>query len=145
MGTDLVHPHDPTAECDAERGRRDRGVAPRVDLEIEQLAEEGLVRRGKEQRVPESGETVGGPQQGQRLVGGLAEVEPGVEHDPLRRNTGGFGLAAALEKEGGDLLDDVVVDRFGVGHPGTEPDVGRDHRRTGDRGRAAGSRGRRSR
>ena len=62
-------------------------------LELEQLAEEALVRRRQQQRVPEPGERVALPQQHRALRGRLAEVEAGVERDLVGGEPGGLGPA----------------------------------------------------
>ena len=88
---DVVHPHDAAAVGDAVRDRRQRRGAPVVDLELEQLAEEPLVRRRQQQRVPVRRERVALAQQHRALRRRLAEVEPGVERDLLGREPGGLG------------------------------------------------------
>ena len=62
--------------------------------------EEGLVRRREQQRVAELGQRLRGPQQGERLVGRLAQVEPGVEDDAVGGEPGGRGPGGPLEQEG---------------------------------------------
>ena len=126
---DVVHPHDAAPVGDAVRDRRERRVAAVVDVEAEQLAEEPLVRRRQEQRVAERGERVALAQQHRALRRRLAEVEPGVERDLLGREPGGLGSRGAVEEERGDVADEVVVVRLGIGDAGREADVGGDDRR----------------
>ena len=122
----VVHPHDAAAARDAVRDRGQRLVAPVVDLAAEQLADEPLVRRRQQERVAEPGVHRRLPQQHRALRGRLAEVEPGVEHDLLGLEPGGLGAARPLEQERGDVGDEVVVVRIGIGDARPQPDVGRD-------------------
>ena len=91
---DVVHPHDAAAVRDAVRDRRQRRRAAVVDVEVEQLAEEPLVRRRQQQRVAVRGERVALAQQHRALRRRLAEVEAGVERDLLRGEAGGLGPRA---------------------------------------------------
>ena len=100
---------------DAVRDRRQRRGAPVVDVEVEQLAEEPLVRRREQQRVAVPGERVALAQQHRALRRRLAEIEAGVERDlvaargrrPRRVPRGRAGTR--------DVADQVVVVRLGVG------------------------------
>ena len=93
-------------ERDAERVGGVRRLAAVVDLGAQQVAEEPLVRRRQEHRPAERGEAVGGPQQLERLRLGLAEVEAGVDHDPLARDAGGLGrLRRASRRKRRDRVD----------------------------------------
>ena len=56
-----------------------------VDLEVEEPPEKGLVGRGEQERIAEAGQVAERAEQRQRLLGRLAEVEPGVEDDPVAR------------------------------------------------------------
>ena len=60
----------------------------------------------------------------ERLLGRLAQVEPGVEHDLVGRDPGGHGPRGPLDEEGPHVGHDVVVVGLGVGDPGGEADVG---------------------
>ena len=64
-------------------------------------AEEGLVGGRQQQRVAQSGQLVRGPQQRQRLLGGLAQVEAGVDDDPVRGQAGRERPRGPLDQEGG--------------------------------------------
>ena len=75
-------------------------------------------------------------QQLERLVGGLAQVEAGVEHDPVGRDAGRLRPVGPLDQEVAHLAQQVVVVRVGVGDARGEADVGGDDRRA--RGRAHG-------
>ena len=90
---DVVHPDDPAPVRDAVGDRRERRGAAGVDVEIEELAEEPLVRRRQQQRVPVGRERVALAQQHRALPRRLAEVEPGVERDLVGREPGGLGPA----------------------------------------------------
>ena len=100
---DVVHPHDAAAPGDAECRRADGSLATLGELQVEHLAEEGLVRRGEQQRVAERGQGRRGAQQGQRLLGRLAEVEAGVEHDAVGRDARGPGAGGPLGEEAGHV------------------------------------------
>ena len=127
----VVDPKHPAAQGDPEGGRRQGGGAAPVDVEVEQDAEEGLVRGRQQQWEAEAGQGRRSAQQEQRLPGGLAEVEAGVDHDPLGRDAGGEGAPGPLGQEPSHLGHHVVVARVGVGHPGGQADVGGHHRRLG--------------
>ena len=71
-----------------------RRGAPVVDVELEQVTEEALVRRREQERVPVRRERVALAQQDRALRGRLAEVEAGVERDLLGREPGGLGPRA---------------------------------------------------
>ena len=58
------------------------------DLQIEDDTEEGLVRGREQKRVAQPGQRRRGPQEGQGLLGRLAQIEPGVEHDALGGDAG---------------------------------------------------------
>ena len=88
------------------------------DLEAENDAEEGLVGGRQEQRIAQVGQPVRGPQQGERLGRRLAQVEPGVDHDPVGGDAGGPGPLGPLEQERRARPDHVVVDGLGVGTRG---------------------------
>ena len=75
----------------------------------------------------------------------LAEVEAGVERDLLGCEAGGLGPRGTVEQERGDVADEVVVVRVGIGDARLQADVGGDDRRAVRRRDARGSRGRRSR
>ena len=90
--------------------------------------------------IAQAGQGRRGAQEGQRLLGRLAEVEAGVEHDPLGRDAGGAGALGALGEEAGHVGHHVVVVRVGVGHPRGEADV-----RDDDGGAVLGRRRARSR
>ena len=99
-------------------------------VEVEQLAEEPLVRRRQQERVAERGQRVALAQQHRALRRGLAEVEAGVERDLLAaRVPAASACAGAVEEERGDVGEQVVVVRLGIGDARLQPDVGRDHRR----------------
>ena len=63
----VVRPQDATAERDAERVSGDRRLAALPHLEVEQHAEEPLVRRRQQDRVAERNERRGRAQQHERL------------------------------------------------------------------------------
>jgi hypothetical protein len=92
-----VGPHDPAAPGHAEGGGSHRRLPPVADLQFEQLAQEPLVRRREQQRVPERGKSVRLAQEHEGLSRRLAQVQPGVEHDPGRRDAGGLGPMGALD------------------------------------------------
>ena len=97
-------------------------------------------------RVAELGQPVRGPQQHERLRLGLAEVEAGVDHDPLARDAGRLGLLRAARA--GSPRTSATTSSYagsGSGTRGAEPDVGGHHRRAGLGRHRRGSRGRRSR
>ena len=91
----------PAAERDAEGGRGERGLAAARSISRSRTPpEEGLVGRREQQRVaearpaaPEARSSV------ERLLGRLAEVEPGVEHDPLGRDAGRRGPVGPVGEE----------------------------------------------
>ena len=86
-----------------------------VDVELEQIAEEPLVRRRQQQRVAVARQRVALAQQHGALRGCLAEVEAGVERDLLGREPGGLRPRGAVEQERGDVADQVVVVGLGIG------------------------------
>jgi hypothetical protein len=122
-----VDPHHPAPEDDAHGGGGQGRLAALTDPEPEQHAQERLVRGRQEQRVPEIGELVRGPQQGEGLGRGLAQVEAGVDDDPVRREAGRPRPLRPLEEEGAHRVDHVLVDGVRVGDARAEPDVGGHH------------------
>jgi len=125
----VVDPHQATAERDAQRGGSQGGRSPLVELETEDDAEKGLVRGREEQGVAVGGQSVRGPQEGERLLGRLAQVEPGIEDDPAGAQSDCPSPGRSLEERGLDLSHQVGIDRVGVRYPGREADVGGDHGR----------------
>ena len=61
-----------------------------------------------------------GSQQLERLRLGLAEVETGVDHDPLAGDAGGLGLFRSIAQNAAHRVDHrLVVDRLWIrGHDG---------------------------
>ncbi len=98
----------------------------RIDVEVEQLTEVALVRRREQQRVAVRCQRAALLEQHRALRGRLAEIEPGVEHDLLGRQTRGLGAPGALEEELGHVAQQVVVVRVGIGDTRAPPDVGGD-------------------
>ncbi len=66
-----------------------------VDGQIEGLADEVLAGERLQHREPQGHDLIGGPQDAQRMAGGLAEVEGRVEQDPLGGQARGQGTLDA--------------------------------------------------
>ena len=65
-------------------------------------------------------------QQHRALGGRLAEVEAGVEDDLLGSQADRLGPLGPVAQERGDVGDEIVVVRIGIGDAGPQPDVGGD-------------------
>ena len=104
----MRHPSD-----DPEGGRGQRRVAALVRCRGPRRPEERLVRRREQQRVAECpASSPEARRRVERLGRGLAEVEPGVEDDPLGpRNACGEGPRGPFDEEAGDRRHHVVVVR----------------------------------
>ena len=115
---------------DAVRDRRERLRAPVVDLAPEQLAEEPLVRRRQQQRVAERGVHAPLSRSSTALCAGvLPRSRPASSTICSGASPTASARRGPLEQERGDVGDEVVVVRLGVGHAGPQPDVGGDDRR----------------
>ena len=89
--------------------------------------------------IAEPGQSVRGPQQHQRLLPRLAQVEAGIEDDPIGGDTGGQSPPGPVDQKSLHVGHHVVVVRLGVGDAGRQADVGGHHRcaRSGGRGQVA--------
>ena len=115
------------------------------DPQIEGDAEEGLVGCREEQWVAERGQGRRSPQQGEGLGRRLAEIEAGIQHDPLGRYAGGPRPFRPLDQEVADLDHHVVVVRIGIGHTRARAGCASPPPRPRTRPPRAGSPGRRTR
>ena len=122
---DVVHAYDAATRQHTVRGRAQRLDAPVGDVEVEQLADEALVRCREQERIAERREPTRLAQQHGAHRGRLPEIEPRVEHDLLRLQPRGLGAMRALDEKRLDLGEQVVVVRLRIGNPRLEADVRR--------------------
>lgn len=113
-----MHPQQTAASRDAECHRGKGRLPAEIDLEAENIAEKALVRSRQQQGMAEYGEALRGPQQLERLLGRLAEVETCVDYHALRGNAGVDGASGQVGQPVANLDDDVAVHRLGIGHAG---------------------------
>jgi hypothetical protein len=130
-----MDPYDAAAARDADGDGGERGVLARLYPQAEQVTEEALVRGRQQHCLAHPRESVGRPQEFERLRCRLAEVEAHVEEHPLGRDPRHNRHLEAVDEEVLDGGDDVAVGVAGVGvvDAGAQADVGRDDRGAGCR------------
>jgi hypothetical protein len=127
-GLDVVGADDGGAQPDRHRHGRQGALEPLIDRKVEGLPDEVLAGGGHQHREPERYETVGGPHACQRIGRRLAEIESGIDDDPLRRNADRQVAGGAA----GQLRADVghhpvlVVDVTRIGARGQPAGMGDD-------------------
>ena len=120
---------------DAVRDRGERLLAPVVDVAAEQLADEPLVRRRQQQRVAEARRARADSRSSTALCAGvLPRSSPASSTICSGSSPAASARRGALEQERGDVGDEVVVVRIGIGDARPQPDVRGDDGRVVRRG-----------